>query len=279
MPSLRLFPYRQLIAIEKLVSSLSWGRKLKQLPWARAVYAALYKTFRPAGPLQAEVRGLRVHLDPADTLITRCLLVYGGVWEPLETEIFVSLVQPGMVVIDVGAHIGYYTLLAARSVGQEGRVFAFEPAPASYGLLCRNLESNGCDQVVAVRKAVAAHSGVARLWLSPESSALNKLLASDGGNAWVEVGTTSLDDYFADYTGRLDVIKIDTEGAEQLILDGMQRLLRRHRDLAIFTEFFPNALQSCGSPPKQYLHDLEQLGFHLFHLHEERHALRPFAME
>lgn len=279
MVALRLVAYRFLIAIEKLISSTAWGRKLKQLPQACAFYAALYKIARPGATLQAEVRGHWLHLDPADTLITRCLLVYGGAWEPLETQTFVHLLHRGMVVVDIGAHIGYYSLLAARGVGSEGHIYAFEPAPGTYDLLCRNLERNGYRNVTAVRKAVAAGGGVGRLWLSDKSSALNKLVTESCAGDSLEVETTSLDDYFADYGGRLDLIKVDTEGSEQLILEGMQRLLRRHRDVAIFTEYFPRALQASGFPPEQYLQKLHQHGFRMFHLNESQRAIQPFAME
>jgi FkbM family methyltransferase len=279
MTALRLAAYRFLIAIEKLISSTAWGRRLKQSPPACAFYAALYRIARPAATLQAAVHGHQLYLDPADTLITRCLLVYGGAWEPLETVTFVSLLGRDMVVVDVGAHIGYYTLLAARGVGSEGRVYAFEPAPGNYDLLCRNLESNGYRNVVVVRQAVTAQSGRARLWLSAKSSALNKLVTECYAGESLQVETTSLDHYFAEYDGRLDIIKLDTEGAEQRILDGMQRLLRRHRDLAIFTEYFPRALQALGGSPEQYLQKLHQLGFRLFHLNEGERALQPFALE
>ncbi len=75
-----------------------------------------------------------------------------GEYEPETTDLFVSLLHEGDVVVDIGAHIGYYTLLAARTVGKDGKVFAFEPDPDNYALLVKNVEMNGYNNVTAVQK-------------------------------------------------------------------------------------------------------------------------------
>lgn len=91
-------------------------------------------------------------------------------FEPEVTEVFLSHVMPGDVVLDIGAHIGYYTVLAARSVGNEGRVIAFEPDPQNYSLLVKNVAKNGYRNVTAVQKAVSWNSGYAQLYQTAGSS-------------------------------------------------------------------------------------------------------------
>jgi precorrin-6B methylase 2 len=83
----------------------------------------------------------------------------GRAYEPMTTLAFHTLVQPGDRVVDVGAHVGYFTLLAARLCGPNGRVFAFEPHPDNFRLLERNIRENGAENVTAVRKAVADRAG------------------------------------------------------------------------------------------------------------------------
>jgi hypothetical protein len=80
-------------------------------------------------------------------------------YEPETTAVFLSLITDGDVVVDLGAHVGYYTLLAARRVGPEGRVFAFEPNPDNFRLLVKNIESNLYSNVIPVQKAVSNGRG------------------------------------------------------------------------------------------------------------------------
>jgi len=141
------------------------------------------------------------------------------------------------------------------------------------------VQGNGYDNVVTVPMALTDASGTARLVLSNQSSGLNKLSRNCSGQRSIEVATTSLDEFFVDYHGRLDVIKMDTEGAEPMILAGMERLLHRYHDLAIFTEFFPRAIQDFDNCPENFLQQLRTLGFQMFHLNEEQHGLQPFTLE
>ena len=107
---------------------------------------------------RAIVRGRVMHLDPSDTGVTP-LLFYRGMMDPLETQLVQELVRSGDTVIDIGANVGYYTLLFSELVGETGRVIAFEPDPNNFALLERNVLGNGCRNVTLVPKAVAATTG------------------------------------------------------------------------------------------------------------------------
>ena len=89
-----------------------------------------------------------------------------GVNEKYETELFKKMVQDGMVVVDIGANIGYYTLIAAKLVGNKGIVYAFEPEPSNYELLCQNIAINGYTNVVPIEKAVSKTSGKTKLYVN-----------------------------------------------------------------------------------------------------------------
>src|SRR5947208_14953773 len=88
-----------------------------------------------------------------------------GRFEPETVKLFVGALRPGMVVLDVGAYLGYYTFLAARQVGEKGKVYAFEPDPSSYRFLEHNIHLNGYSNIVAVSKAASSRGRIRNLYL------------------------------------------------------------------------------------------------------------------
>lgn len=115
---------------------------------------------------RAPVLGHMMFLDAQDILN----LSINGIYEPLETEVVGREVSAGDVVVDIGAHIGYYTLMLARIVGPCGKVYAFEPDPENFTLLQRNVKENGYRNVVLLQKAVSDRNGSATLYLSDDNS-------------------------------------------------------------------------------------------------------------
>lgn len=154
--------------------------------------------------------------------------------EPQVTALLVDHLRPGMGFVDVGAHYGYFSVVASRLVGPAGRVVAFEPGRETARLLEANVAH--LDNVVIERAAVHAHGGSLELTdFGPAASALNTVTGQArvprdergrlrGRRYWVP--TVSLDDYSAEHDLRPDFVKLDAEGAELDILEGAQRLLR-----------------------------------------------------
>lgn len=106
---------------------------------------------------------LLVH--PDDEFITPAL-VGGGLWDPSETAWLSWRLRPGMTFVDVGAHVGYFSVMASRRVGAAGRVLAFEPEPGNFALLEENLRRNGCTNATAHAAAVGARGGTVELHLA-----------------------------------------------------------------------------------------------------------------
>jgi FkbM family methyltransferase len=188
-----------------------------------------------------------------------------GRWEPGVTRLVEAMLKPGMTVVDVGAHIGYFALLAARRVGPAGRVYAFEPAPENYELLLRNISLNGYQHIIPVRKAVSNHEGVETFFLHPDSVA-HSLQAQTFGRARARmaVDTTTLDRFFASQGWPLvHLMKLDIEGAEPEALDGMAQLLARNRGLRLILEFIPYILRRAGRDPRGFLMTLRGQGFRI----------------
>jgi FkbM family methyltransferase len=273
MTGFRRSVYDALLSFEKVVSATALGRKLKRTRPARTLYGALYRSFQPTGTVTANAAGLTLRLDPGDLIVTRPMLVY-GTWEPFETQVFLSLLEKGMRVVDIGANIGYYALLAARAVGHGGRVYAFEPTPRTYELLCQNVQANGFNNVVTVQKAVANRSGTARLYLD-RNNAVNTLSSSLERRGSLEVEVVTLEQYFAHSTVPIDVLKMDIEGSEPLALEGMADVLNRTPEIAIFTELNPTRIRELGRTAEGYVAALRAQGFRIFLLDEEHHVALP----
>lgn len=147
-----------------------------------------------------------------------------GTYEPEQTKLFAEMVKPGDVVFDVGAHFGYYTLLASKIVGPKGRVVAFEPSPGNLARLYRHIELNDRKNMTVLELAVSDHEGTARFETRTGSGVGH--LADDGP---LEVKLTTLDS-LRDLP-LPNVMKIDVEGAEVGVLTGAKSLLERARPI------------------------------------------------
>jgi FkbM family methyltransferase len=216
-----------------------------------------------------DVQGHRmvVHSESRDRVISQ-LLRHNGVFEPWETELVKAELRPGDTVLDVGANIGYYTLLFARLVGPRGKVYAFEPDPDNFALLSHNVRLNGYRNVVLVNKAVSDRPGAARLFLSDSNTGDHRIYDSCDGRPSLPIETTDLDSFFRAFKGYFDFIKFDIQGAEWAALQGMKGILARHDRLKMVTEFWPFGLKRYGASAADYLTFLQQQGFALYDIDE-----------
>src|SRR5262249_51802588 len=151
-----------------------------------------------------------------------------------------SLVRPGDTVIDVGAHVGIYTLLFSASVGPTGNVIAFEPSPDNVAYLRKHLALNNAGNVTIVNAAVAAQSGRARFAFGADSSTGH---VSNEGT--LEVVTIRLDDYITEARCRPSLIKIDVEGAEVEVLEGLADTLRTAAPALLVATHSPALKATC----------------------------------
>lgn len=211
----------------------------------------------------ATVHGHQMYLStgPGDFAVDMLL----GSFEEGTTALFERGLRPGMCAIDLGAHIGYFTLLAARLVGPTGKVYAFEPAPATYRILQKNIALNGYHHVVAVQKAVADHSGTMMFHLLNEAGSPSNTLYEDARYDYtsVAVEVTTLDEFLENQGWpHVDLVKMDIEGAEFAALAGMRALLERQSPAPVLiVEFSPDALARSGVNPRKFLATFSDRGF------------------
>jgi FkbM family methyltransferase len=163
-----------------------------------------------------------------------------GTYEKEQTLAFEQLVKPGAVMFDVGAHVGYYTLLSSKLVGDQGKVVAFEAMPRNAAYLRQHVSRNRCANVEVIEGAVSKGPGTAR-FARGTGTGTGKL--SDGGP--IEVRTMSLDDVAAERGLSPTFIKIDVEGAEELVLDGAARVLRESRPVIFLSTHGPDLHARC----------------------------------
>jgi FkbM family methyltransferase len=212
--------------------------------------------------------GLKLYLDPNDQVITPTILVLGN-WEPAETTWFLRAVKPGATIVDAGANVGYYTVIGSRLVGEKGKVYAFEPEPTAFALLQKNVRLNGITNAVLVQKALSNRNGIVKLFIADQNKGDHRIYQPAGeSRPSMDVEAVRLDEYFKDQKRRIDVIKMDTQGAEGLILEGMTGLLENRADgPTIFMEFWPHGLKGLGSDAGALLKKLQSYNYRFYDLH------------
>jgi len=187
------------------------------------------------------------------------------------TNLFLSLIHPGDIVIDTGANIGYYALQAARQVGKDGLVYAFEPDPDNFKALTENIDINSLTNVKAIQKAVSNRTGTTKLYKkdSQSHSMCNHTVIPTRGSILVE--TIALDDSLygcpASVRNKISLIKIDVEGAEPLVLEGLGEFLNSKNELTMISELIPNFY--AASKPSDYISQLRIFGFEISIIKED----------
>jgi FkbM family methyltransferase len=256
------------------------GLGIARMPGANAVYEKLYALLRPADIVLVDVQGSKMYVKPDDSFISSSIINL-GVWETEETALFYSLIKPGMTILDVGANMGYYTLLAAKLVGTLGHVYAFEPDPGNYQLIVRSARVNGYRNVTVFNKAVADEIGLVKLYL--ESTNWGHSLSAQNVNqpsGFVEVEQVTLDGlYRAGQLGKkIDFIKIDVQGAEELVVKGARSVIQKNKP-TIVMELEPKRLRNMGSDALPLLRGFETWGYTIRAIESDADLPRTASLE
>ena len=206
-----------------------------------------------------------MYADTRDLSVAPHLLV-DGIWEPALTLLLESWIQPGMTVVDIGAHFGYFTLLAAsRMHPAEGLVYAFEPHPRSFEILEKNVAVNWLGKWVrAFPCALLDAPAEIELHSAPTLLGSSSFFVTslEGQNFQpIPVTARPLDEII---TGPVDVMKMDAEGSEPFIFDGMKAVLQRSPQMKMVMEFNVPALEAARVDPRAFLDKLRALGFGFF---------------
>ncbi|WP_236241747.1 FkbM family methyltransferase [Streptomyces sp. CC228A] len=217
----------------------------------------------------AETRfGARLALDTRD-LIQRYIYLF-GVWEPHMTRWLRGRLRPGDTFVDLGANIGYFSLLASRPVGERGQVVAVEASPVFHGRLMDHVRLNGCTNVRAVNAGVSDSARTLSFVLaSSHNLGSNSIVPYDGPvESSFEIGAKSLPDLLEpEDIARARVIKIDVEGAEGSVVRGLEPILDELRpDAEITVEVTPERMAKLGDSADELIETMQRHGFHVYRL-------------
>lgn len=207
----------------------------------------------------AQIFGCRVNLDLCDHIQRS---IYLGVFEPEETEQVRNYLKPGMTIVDVGANVGYYTLMAAAAVGGAGRVLAFEPSPYAFERLAETLRRNGVSNVLALPIGLGEAERALPLFMPQRPGNHTPSMVAAGRGGGLEVPVRRLDDCLAEHrVERVDLMKIDVEGFEPNVVEGAMGYITRGKVGAILCEFNSYWLGKNGVSAEKFFETLTGLGF------------------
>ena len=217
--------------------------------------------------------GVRMILPANWRGVAKLIYAFGDYYEP-ELLYLERVLSPGKVFVDAGANCGIYTLLASKIVGGAGRVISFEPSSRVFPVLRRNIVLNDFKNVLAFPIALTDKPGGARLYYHSAvgCDSLGKDASFEPDAPSEEIRTESLDNVLKQTAvGRVDVIKMDVQGAEELALRGANEIIASRRPIIIF-EFFPEGAVSLGLSPNGAWNFLEGHGYEFF-IVDDRGAL------
>lgn len=234
-----------------------------------------------ASPIPLRVPAMRqplaLHVHGARDRFVSQRIREEGLWEPYETALVQAILKPGSVFVDVGANIGYFSVIAAALVGDSGAVFAFEPDPENCRLLRLNAAHNGMADIIEVVEAGLADAAApGELYLSEDNLGDHQIFAAAESRESVSVQLLSGAEYFRDRPHQPDLIKVDTQGAEFRVMAGLMPYLRKlPRPPRVLIELTPLSLRECGASGRALVEMLATLGQALWIVDHIEHRLAP----
>lgn len=235
------------------------GKGYFRLPGLRSLARLVRRLYRPAS---ITIDGRRLWLNPEDAEVSGVLAIRGE-YERREIDRMLGVIGPGDTVVDVGAHIGYVTLMMSAAVGEAGRVIALEPDPTNLRYLRRTVEGLPEKNVEIHPVAIWREEGEMTWHRSATNTGDHSLLPSGERSADdVRVRTARLDDLIAPGTN-IRFLKMDVQGAEGAAFEGMERIMRESPPETMLVELMPHVLREAGEDPEQIVRTLLDRGYDL----------------
>lgn len=194
-------------------------------------------------------------------------LLFKGVHEPDTTRVFKKILRVGDIVIDVGANIGYFTVLASKLVGWRGKIYAFEPEPNNMKALCDNIKLNNIDNVKPYCVALSNQTEETMLYTSSKESARHSLVKTKEHNGSTTVNVVKLDDILAVDRPKVRLLKTDTEGSELAVLQGAKQTILNSKNIVLIVEINFEMLEACNVSVSELIDFIaDDLGMTYFYL-------------
>jgi len=216
-----------------------------------------------------------------DHALLSCLLETGELERG--TRILIQkYLRPGNVFIDVGANVGMHTLAAARAMKGQGKIIAFEPFEPTMRMLEKSIWMNGFSSMTEIHQAAVSNAAGRQQLFIGATSGHHSLFALEpspnNAQGPVEVPLVRLDSVIA-AGQRIDLMKIDAEGAELEVIEGAVSLIADNPEIALIVEFGPSHLRRTGRTPSQWLDSFNQLGLYYRVINNESGALEKWSLD
>jgi FkbM family methyltransferase len=228
--------------------------------------AKLYQAVLPRiiGNRTLDIQGFKINISAGNHITDiGTELMFKGIHEPATTRLFKSVLKPGNTVIDIGANIGYFSLLSANLVGSAGHVIAIEPDPDNAIALSANIKLNGFKNIEIQQIAVSNTTGIAAFYRHKNEDARHSLIKSDQDSS-IPVKLNTLDRMIP-LSKPVDLIKTDTEGNDMAVLLGARKILEKN-NVMVITELYKEMLEASGYSIAVLWNYLVSVGFARFFL-------------
>jgi len=248
----------------KIISTLrTIYRRLINLPWLDKI---IYKILDVLTDVYCF---LRCWHFPQNYLRRWKLDMLGGSYEPETRELFKKIIRPGMIIVDIGAHIGYFTRLFAALTGKTGTVYAFEADQENFELLAKN--TRNFKNIKLCPQAVSDKSGSINFYHSEDKTGCHSVIPADFRQKKITVPAITLDDFIQEKNiNKIDLIKMDIEGGELAALEGMRVTVYKNPSLTLLVEFNPGCLKLAGVDPLDFVRRLNDFDFEIFTVGEKQ---------
>lgn len=273
--------------VKAVINTLRYLKRFVRHPRAelrRLAFRRLHAR-SPRHDLVCRKMGCRL-IVPSNSVIAEPL--YSGIgFEDLELRFLSAVAKPGMTVLDVGANIGLYSIVLGRLVGPAARVWAFEPYPPIASYCQRNLQLNALTHVTLAEEALSDKEGSVDFCVFDDGlDVYNSIGASHrpaegiSSAKHIVVPCTTLDEYVTRMgIKRVDIIKLDVEGAEEKVLSGGKSTLAENQDLLMMVEIYEPSAKQCGCSTHRMIDMLEGHGFTMHQIQKDRTLKRLMKSE
>ena len=256
-------------AVDSLVERRPWS-----FPGVLFLHRRLSRVLGKESILVVKGDGHKFYAATRDVNITDFLVRSGSLdYERLQAKLINNALKPSMTVLDIGANIGYYTLMIARGLQGSGQVYSFEPEPFNFRLLAANVKTNGYTNITLVRKAVCEVDGEVSIFKDVDHYGAHSLWSNNITHlSSVERVSAITLDSFSENVERVDLIKMDIQGAEGGAIRGGERLLSEQHPI-LFFEISPCLLRHAGDDLQSIVDLLQSWGYELSVINEKRQTL------
>ena len=223
----------------------------------------------------------RMVLDKTDMDLSRQIEMLGVYsTETFERIILEKYLKKGQTVLDIGANLGFYSMLSRSIVGPTGKIFSFEASKDNINLIDMSINENKFENVTVIHTAISDKTGQGCLYVSPYYNSEHSLFDyhySSGKNTGkkASIPLETVDHFLENKIGNMnaDIIKMDIEGSESRALEGMKSTISYNDEITLITEFWPQGFKNCNKEPKEFLESLDFFGFKISHIDEYRQEL------